>query len=66
VKLVRLRNTNATCFLSYVEDKSKDKHVHKKQVRSYTNSDVEHICNSGTTLWNSGKEGKEKQMIEHQ
>jgi hypothetical protein len=25
------------------------------------------ICsNSGITLWNSGKEGKEKRMIEHQ
>jgi hypothetical protein len=21
---------------------------------------VKHICNSGTTVWNSGKEGKEK------
>jgi hypothetical protein len=28
------------------------------------NSVVEHACNSGTTPWNSGKEGKEK--IEHQ
>jgi hypothetical protein len=23
-------------------------------------------CNSGTTLWNSGKEGKERRMTEHQ
>jgi hypothetical protein len=26
----------------------------------YTNSDVEHVCNSATILWNSGKKGKEK------
>jgi hypothetical protein len=25
-----------------------------------------HDYNSGATLWNSGKEGKEKRMIEHQ
>jgi hypothetical protein len=25
-----------------------------------------HVCNSGITLWNSGKERKEKRMIEHQ
>jgi hypothetical protein len=27
---------------------------------------VEYVCNSVTTLWNLGKEGKEKGMIEHQ
>jgi hypothetical protein len=26
------------------------------------NSYVERVCNSGTSLWNSGKEGKEKRM----
>jgi hypothetical protein len=26
---------------------------------------VEHVYNSGTTLWTSGKEEKEKRMIEH-
>jgi hypothetical protein len=30
------------------------------------NSEIEHVCNSGTTIWNSGKERKEKRMIEHQ
>jgi hypothetical protein len=30
------------------------------------NSNVEHVCNSGTTLWNSGREEKEKRMVEHQ
>jgi hypothetical protein len=45
---------------------SKDKHIHNKQAQSYTNSCVEHVCNSRTTLWNSGNEGKEKRMIEHQ
>jgi hypothetical protein len=34
--------------------------VRLRLVASNTNSYVEHICNSGTTLWNSGKEGKEK------
>jgi hypothetical protein len=37
----------------------------KKQARAYTNPDVEYVCNSGTTLWNLGKEEKEK-SIEHQ
>jgi hypothetical protein len=31
-----------------------------------TYADVEHVCNSGSSLWNSGEEGKEKRMIEHQ
>jgi hypothetical protein len=25
-----------------------------------------HVCNSGTILWNLGKEGKEKRMTEYQ
>jgi hypothetical protein len=55
----------SACFLSYMEDRSKDKHI-QKQAWSYTNSEVELFCNSGTTLWNLGKEGKEKRMNEHQ
>jgi hypothetical protein len=31
VKQDRLRKTKATCFPSYVEDRSKDKHVHKNK-----------------------------------
>jgi hypothetical protein len=27
VKLARIRNTKEACFLSYVEDRSKDKHI---------------------------------------
>jgi hypothetical protein len=61
----RSRNTKAAYFLSYVEDRSKDKHI-QKQALSYTNSHVKHVCNSGTILWNSGREGKEKRMTEHQ
>jgi hypothetical protein len=53
------RNSKVTCFLSYLEDRSKDKHIHKNK-HDHINSDVEHVCNSGTTLWNLGKEGKEK------
>jgi hypothetical protein len=45
--------------------KTKDKRA-QRQARSYTNSHVEHISSSGTTLWNLEKEGKEKSMIEHQ
>jgi hypothetical protein len=41
-------------------NKCKNKHDH------ITNSEVEHVCNSGTALWNSGKERKEKRMIEYQ
>jgi hypothetical protein len=60
-------------MLSEVSQAQKDKShmfslIHgRKQPWPYTNSYVEeHICNSGTTLWNLGKEGKEKRMIEHQ
>jgi hypothetical protein len=38
----------------------------QKHAWSYINSIVEHVCNSGTTLWNLGKERKEKRMTEHQ
>jgi hypothetical protein len=34
--------------------------TYAKQTCSYTNSAVEHVCNRGTALWNSGKKGKEK------
>jgi hypothetical protein len=51
--------------LSYMEDRSKDKHT-QKETWSYTNSVVEHVCNSGTALWDSGKEKKEKRKIEQQ
>jgi hypothetical protein len=30
------------------------------QKQTYTHPHVECVCNSGTILWNSGKEGKEK------
>jgi hypothetical protein len=40
--------------------------IYTKTNMIYTNSIVEHVCNSGTTLWNSGKEGKEKRMLEFQ
>jgi hypothetical protein len=39
--------------------------VHKNK-HDHVPTHVEHVCNSGNTLWNSGKEGKEKGMIEHQ
>jgi hypothetical protein len=43
------------------------KEKHTQQISMiYTNSDVEHVCIVGTILWNSGKEGKEKRMTEHQ
>jgi hypothetical protein len=48
-----------------MEDRSKRQTYTQKQAWSYTNLDVEYVCNSGTTLWNSGKERKEKRMIKH-
>jgi hypothetical protein len=37
VKLARIRNIKDACFLSYVEDRSKDKHIHKnKHDHKYT------------------------------
>jgi hypothetical protein len=40
---------------------SKDKHT-QKQAWSYTNLYVEHICNSGTTLWNSGEGARKREQ----
>jgi hypothetical protein len=40
--------------------------IYTKTSMTIYNSDVEHVCDSGTTLWNLGKGGKEKRMIEHQ
>jgi hypothetical protein len=34
-----------------------------KQKWSYLSSHVQQACHSATTLWNSGKEGKEKGMM---
>jgi hypothetical protein len=31
MKLDRIRNTKDACFLSYLEDRSKDKHIHKNK-----------------------------------
>jgi hypothetical protein len=31
VKLARIRNTKDTCFLSYLEDRSKEKQTHKNK-----------------------------------
>jgi hypothetical protein len=65
VKLARIRNIKDACFPSYREDRSKDKHIYKNKHKHITNSNVEHVCNNGTALWNSGKERKEKRVIEH-
>jgi hypothetical protein len=63
VKLARIRNTKDAYFLSNMEDRSKDKHIHK-------NSVVEHVCNSRTTLRNfeereKGKENDRASVICH-
>jgi hypothetical protein len=42
------------------------RNIYTKTSMIIYNSNVEHVCNSGATLWNSGKEGKEKRKIEHQ
>jgi hypothetical protein len=48
-----------------VEDRSKDKHLNKNKHDHIQNSDVENVCNSGTTLWNlwEGGKGKENDSI---
>jgi hypothetical protein len=40
--------------------------IHTKQTWSYINVYVKHVYKSRTILWNSGREGKEKGMIESQ
>jgi hypothetical protein len=52
--------TQTACFLSYMEYGSKRWICTQKQACSYKYSYVEHNCSSETTLWNSGKEEKEK------
>jgi hypothetical protein len=37
-----------------------------KNKHDHIQTHVEHVCNSGTDLWNLGKDGKEKRMIERQ
>jgi hypothetical protein len=62
----RLRKTKSTCFILYVEDRSKTKTYIQKQTWSYTNQYIEHVCYSETTLWDLGENGEEKRMIDHQ
>jgi hypothetical protein len=38
----------------------------QKQLWSYTHWDEEHSGTSGTSVWNSGREGTQKRMIDHQ
>jgi hypothetical protein len=38
----------------------KDKHIHESK-HDHIQTHVEHVCNSGTILWNLGKEGKERE-----
>jgi hypothetical protein len=45
----------------------KDKHIHKTNIIIYKHIwRVEHVCNSGTTLQNFRKEGKERGLIKPQ
>jgi hypothetical protein len=46
-----------------VEDRSKDKYMHKTSMIVYKLR-CRNICSSGSTLWNSEKEGEEKRVIE--
>jgi hypothetical protein len=57
MKLARIRNTKDICFPLYGEDRSKGKHIYKNK-HDHIQTNVEHVCNSGTTLQNTGKEGK--------
>jgi hypothetical protein len=61
----RAQKTKATRFLSDMEGRSKEKHIHKNEhdrMQIYTKSMLVIV----ELLWNSGKEGKEKKMIERQ
>jgi hypothetical protein len=65
VKCSRLGSERQDCMFSLLW-KIQKINIHTQKKTTYPNSDVEHVCNSGTTVWNSGKEEKEKRMIEHQ
>jgi hypothetical protein len=60
VKIARIRNIKDARVLSYVEDRSKDTHIHKNK-HDHINSAVDHVYNSVTTLWNSGEREKGKE-----
>jgi hypothetical protein len=59
----RVSKTKITWFVSHVEDTYKRAICPHKQKWSYLSSHVQQACHSATTLWNSGKEGKEKGMM---
>jgi hypothetical protein len=65
VKLASIRNTKDACFLSYVEDTSNDKHIHKNK-HDHIQTQMLNMFVTVELLGNSGKERKEKRMIEHQ
>jgi hypothetical protein len=46
------------CMFSLIHGRYKRWTSTQTQEWSYTHSNVEHVSNSGTTLWNLGKEGK--------
>jgi hypothetical protein len=57
----QIQKTNMYTKANMIIYKLRCIHLYKNK---HTNSDVEHDCNSGTALWNSGK--KKKRMTEHQ
>jgi hypothetical protein len=55
------------CMFSLICGKySQEINYTQKPAWLFTNSDVKYVCNSETTLWESGREAKENRMIEHQ
>jgi hypothetical protein len=59
-----LRETKDACFLSCVEDKSKDKYRYKTK-HNHIQTRCRTSYNSGMTLWNSGKENHRASVISH-
>jgi hypothetical protein len=59
VKLARIRNTKDTCFPSFrgIDPKI---NIYIKPSMIIYKLRCRTVCNSGSTLWNSWKEGKEK------
>jgi 23S rRNA maturation mini-RNase III len=63
VKLARLRNTKAACFLSYMEDRSKDEHRHKNK-HDHVQTHMQNMLVTLEML--SGTRGKRERKRERQ
>jgi hypothetical protein len=61
MKLTMIRDTKAACFLSYMEDRSKDKHIHKNK-HDYIQTQIQNMSVRVEILY--GTQGKRERKRE--